>query len=164
MLRSRFALVSLAGLALGFSLAIAGEAPSATCENFLGDSVYRCEVQGEDLGDTFFDCFRFNSSAPSVSEKFDLGIDLLGDTLGCSCMATGSFTHPNPNASKEFTCVGSTTTSSFQGKVAASGKIKGFEAAFSDGFTFLISCKEDANCNEAPTFASPFNVNPYKRR
>jgi hypothetical protein len=127
------------------------------CDGLLGDNVYRCQVKS-DFGDPFEDCLRFNSSAPTVSDMFDLSVDGLnpGAPLGCSCKSTGSFTSPKFNGSKEWVCVTPMTSADgvgyvWGGKVASKGKINHVYANGSMGDSFIFNCVIDPACIASPS-------------
>lgn len=129
----------------------------SSCEDFLGDTVYSCEVKSEvGDGEPFTDCLRFNSTAPTASSNFDLVVDgLSSNALGCSCKATGSFKKPKFDASKEWVCITAdqVDTSSpgytWWGKVTSAGKITKVNAAGSDGATFVLNCVIDPACTSS---------------
>jgi hypothetical protein len=151
-----FFVVVVIGLAL-MTFTGMGNAQSS-CEDLLGDTVYSCEVKGEgEMSEPFTECLRFNSTAPTTSNNFDLVVDGLGfKAFGCSCKATGSFKKPKFDASKEWVCVttdqvdtdGSGYT--WWGKVTAAGKIIKVNAAGSDGATYVFNCVIDPACTKAP--------------
>lgn len=146
-------LFTVMGLAL---LTFTGLCHAANCEELLGNNVYRCEAIGENsIGPPFNECFRFNSTAPTVSNNFDLTVDGLGDTLGCSCKATGKVARPAWDQSKEWVCVTSATSSeggfTWGGKVAGKGKISKVYAISSDGSTYMFSCVIDPACVYEPS-------------
>ena len=164
-MKKSFLLVVVFGLA--FITFISNGNAQSSCEDLLGDTVYSYEVKSEiGDGETFTDCLRFNSTAPTTSSNFDLVVDGLGSrAFGCSCTATGSFKKPKFDASKEWVCVttdqvdfsGSGYT--WWGKVTAAHKIIKVNAAASDGATYVFNCVIDPACvpsivsqPEAPSF------------
>lgn len=130
--------------ALGVLL-LAGGGSFATCDTNVANKVYFCNVVS-DFGGGFTDCFRFTSPG-NISLRFDLTIDGLGDTLACSCDATGSSTNASFNASNNFQC---TTTSApagglgimFHGKTKGS-KLKKGNAVSEFGDSFVFDCVLD---------------------
>lgn len=123
------------------------------CEDLLGDTVYSCEAKN-DTGETFPECLRFNSTAPTTG-NFDLVVDGLGsNALGCSCKATGSFKKPKFDASKEWVCVTADRVGpngyTWWGKVASSGNIIKVSAAGSDGQSYVFNCVIDPACTSTP--------------
>jgi hypothetical protein len=114
-----FFVVAVLGMAL---ITFADIGHATNCEDLLANNVYRCEVRS-DAGFLNDDCLRFNSTTPIESSNFDLSIDLLGDTLECSCKTTGSFKSPTFDSSKEWVCTTPDTGYVWGGKVAGKGKI-----------------------------------------
>ena len=107
-----------------------------------------------DSGETFPECLRFNSTAPTTG-NFDLVVDgLSSNALGCSCKATGSFKKPKFDASKEWVCVTADRVGpngyTWWGKVASSGKIIKVSAAGSDGQSYVFNCVIDPACTSTP--------------
>src|SRR5262245_44323250 len=87
----------LATLMMGASI-VPEHASAATCQEALAGNRYRCTVKSETgfVGDL---CFQFVSPG-TASPKFDLvGSSFFGDTLGCMCLAKGSFKRPKFNES-----------------------------------------------------------------
>ena len=158
MTRAQWFQTSAAVFFLGLLLGTTEVRAQATCESLLADNVYNCDVKVE-TGDTFNDCLRFHSAAPVKSTKFDLSIDLLGDSLGCSCKTTGSFKSPHPDASKEFLCTTSTVPggggATWSGKVKANGKISNVQAVFETGVSYIFVCVPDPAC--VPETARPLD-------
>ena len=159
--------LSLAVLALVF-LTFIGSGHAATCEDLLGNNVYRCEGIGEHGMGTFDECFRFNSTAPTVSDKFDLTVDGLGETLACSCKATGKVTNPVWDQSKDWVCITSPSSSegsyTWGGKVGGKGKISKVYAVDSSGGTYIFSCVIDPACVHSGPIANTLTVYGSERR
>ena len=139
-----FVVFAVLGLAC-IAFAGPGLVHASGCEELLGDNVYRCEVKSS-TGSLNDDCLRFNSTLPSESSKFDLSIDLLGDTLGCSCKTTGNFKNPVFDNSKEWVCTTPDTGFMWGGKVAGKGKITKVYAIDSRGASFIFNCVIDPTC------------------
>src|SRR5262245_61964610 len=86
------------------TLAVAGRAPmaQANCEDRLDNNTYHCELTFEGEPDApFEECLHFNSEDPQVGD-FEVGVDGLETTLGCSCEATKK----KFDGSNTFLCVG----------------------------------------------------------
>lgn len=118
----------------------------ANCEDLLGDKIYRCQGKDEFYGEPFDECFRFNSTTPTVSNKFDLTVDGLYQTLGCSCKAKGNFKNPIWGGSNEWECVTPDSGYLWAGKVAGKGKISKVHAAHASGSTWVFNCVIDPAC------------------
>lgn len=160
--------LSFAVLALAL-FTFAGLGHAATCEDLLGNNVYRCEGIGEGSFEPFDECFRFNSTAPTVSDKFDLTVDGLGgETLACSCKATGKVTNPAWDQSKEWVCITSPSSSegsyTWGGKVGGKGKISKVYAVDSSGGTYIFSCVVDPACVYPGPIANTLTVYDAERR
>lgn len=138
--------VAVMGLAF---MTFTGIGHATNCEDLLGDNIYRCEGKNESDIRLFNECFRFNSTTPSVSTKFDLYVDGLGTTLGCSCKAKGSFTNPTWGDSKEWECV-APNGYVWAGKVAGKGKISKVHAVSAEGSTYIFNCVVDPACVVGP--------------
>lgn len=138
------AVILILTAAAAWSQALAAD----SCEDLLGDTLFRCQGKHEFLkgGSSFDECLRFNSSAPVESAKFDLIVEGLGDTLGCSCKALGSFNAPKFNTAKDFHCVTTESGAVWSGKVTGSGKIKNVQALFESGIAYVFQCVPDPTC------------------
>lgn len=119
---------------------------TTNCEDLLGDNIYRCQGKNDSDGEPFDECFRFNSTTPTVSSMFDMTVDGLGETLGCTCKAKGNFKNPIWGESKEWECVTPDTGFVWAGKVAGKGKISKVHAADSSGRTYVFTCVIDPAC------------------
>jgi hypothetical protein len=141
--------LAVLGLAL---ITFTGMGHATNCEDLLGDNIYRCQGKSEFGVEPFDECFRFSSTTPTVSSKFDLTVDGLEDTLGCSCKAKGNFTTPTWNDSKEWVCVTPSSGFTWGGKVGGKGKISKVYAADAGGITYTFNCVIDPACvNSGPT-------------
>lgn len=148
----------LGGLVL--TLAVVGRVPmaqaAANCEDLLDNNAYRCEVTRQD-GSSFEDCFVFNSDSPVVGD-FDLTVEGLGQTLGCSCETKKA---DKFKQTKTFLCVTAREDDNvsvadnvsvpdsiaFEGKVAGKGtKIKKGQVVENDGFSYIFTCELDPSC------------------
>jgi hypothetical protein len=143
----------IGGLAL--TLAVAGNAQpvQANCEDRLDNNAYRCQITFEgDPGDSFEDCLIFNSEDPFFGD-FDLFVEGLGTTLGCSCEATkkkfdGSNTFLCVNALLDNVSIDDGSAAvAFEGKVTKKGKkIKKGQVVFNDGASYIFTCELDPTC------------------
>jgi hypothetical protein len=129
---------------------------AGNCEDLLGDNIYRCEVKDESGTLRDQDCFRFNS-APTISQDFDLNVDL-GGAFGCSCRFTGSFNTPTADASKEWICINPTSVLTFGGKVAGKEKISKVFGLNQGGDTFIFNCVVDPACTSSGPTAETLTV------
>ena len=139
----------IGGLAL--TLAVAGRAQTvqANCEDRLDNNVYRCEITFSEFPEMpFEDCLRFNSEDPELGD-FDLHVDGLGATLGCSCETKNKKKFKKSN---RFLCVGADNENvsesngavTFGGKATSKGKkIKKGQIVFEDGASYIYNCELD---------------------
>ena len=149
-----FALTTASGVRL---------AQAENCEEVLDNNVYRCQVKS-DFGTAFEDCFSFISPGDR-SDKFDLFVDGLGQVLGCSCRASGSFNSPAFDASKEFQCVTNGVDGfgiAFNGRADRTQLKKG-QVVNEFGDSFLFECKRDPTCAIVGGATAKGKGNPYQQ-
>jgi hypothetical protein len=142
MIRSQFTFGVLAVLLLSLSI---GSSEAQTCQDILDNNRYRCQFSEEGAA-PFGGCFQFNSSSPTLSDKFDVQF---GVTHGCTCKAKGGVAKPDFNASKEFLCVshGALGSQGLEGKVSGNGKkIKNGFLSNNGGNSFVFECELDPTC------------------
>jgi hypothetical protein len=147
-------------------LAVAGRAPlmqaAENCQDLLDNNAYHCQVTRQD-GSSFEDCFVFNSASPVLGD-FDLTVEGLGQTLGCSCETKKA---DKFKQTKTFLCVTAREDENvsvadtvsdgdnvsvpdsiaFEGKVSGKGtKIKKGQVVENDGFSYIFTCELDPSC------------------
>jgi hypothetical protein len=128
---------SIALAASGIVLLLANPASATTCQDLVANNSYDCTIVFEGGGGSFPACFRFVTPG-AVSFKFDLHIGT--DTLGCTCVPSGSTTRPTFNSSKSFVCLEQSANLAvlFAGKAGAK-KARGYAAA-SNGDSEIYDC------------------------
>jgi hypothetical protein len=142
MTKSLFTFGMLVALLLSLNV---GASQAQTCQDILDNNRYRCQFSEESAA-PFEGCFQFNSSTPTLSDKFDVNF---GVTHGCTCKAKGRVAEPDFNASKEFLCVshGALGSQALEGKVSGKGKnIKNGFLSNNGGNSFVFKCELDPTC------------------
>lgn len=132
-------------LTIGMLLTVTGSslANAPSCTFLLEDNHYLCEVKSES-GAKAEECLRLSSTG-IVSSKFDVFVVGIGEVLGCSCKAQGSFDTAQFNTSKEFFCTNDSSIA-LEGKVTRKGKIKGGQIVYGNGQSFVYRCKVVPSC------------------
>jgi len=122
-----------------------GSSQAQTCQDIVDNNRYRCQFS-EEASAPFGGCFQFNSSTPTLSDKFDLQF---GVPHGCTCKAKGKVAKPDFNAANEFLCVshGALGSQAIEGKVSGNGKkIKNGFFSNNGGNSFVFECEVDPTC------------------